>query len=73
MAENNTDSTKEIIETVATIGGILLLLGVLWWYNGGMERGGIRGLFIKPPPPIDSGEVYGPELGPPPQNQNEQN
>lgn len=71
MADEHSDSSKEIIETVLTIGGIILFLAILWWYNGGLTRESVRGLFLKPPPPVGTGEVYGPEIGPPSQNQNQ--
>ncbi len=72
MAVENHDEFEEIKKTVLMIGGILLLLFILWWMNGGPEKEGIRGLFIKPLPPVGSGEVYGPEFGPPPESQSGQ-
>jgi hypothetical protein len=52
-------------EPALWLGGILFALFALWWVGGGPERdGGIRGLFVAPPPPIGSGEVYGPEIAP---------
>ncbi|MBC7836263.1 hypothetical protein H7X87_00585 [Acetobacteraceae bacterium] len=60
MADEGGDGMKEIWETLFLLGGILVFLFILWFMNGGPEKEGIRGLFIKPLPPIDSGEVYGP-------------
>lgn len=45
--------------------GLLGVLVILWFYNGGPERADLRGIFLAPPPPIDSGDAYGPQLGEP--------
>ena len=37
------------------------LVGV-WYYTGGPEKADLGGLFLAPPPPIGSGEAYGPEF-----------
>ena len=42
---------------------VAALLG-LWYYSGGPERSDLRGIFIKPLPPVDTGESYGPTIGP---------
>jgi hypothetical protein len=39
---------------------ILVLLWVIWFLTGGPSRFE-KGPFIKPPNPIDTGEVYGPK------------
>jgi len=41
-------------------GGVLFL----WYISGGPERSDLRGIFLKPLPPVDTGESYGPTIGP---------
>jgi len=45
------------------VGGILALLIALWWVQGGPEKADLRGIFLAPPPPIDTGDAYGPQVG----------
>lgn len=40
--------------------GLLALLILVWFMSGGPERADLRGMFLAPPPPLDSGEAYGP-------------
>jgi hypothetical protein len=41
---------------------ILVLLWVVWFMTGGPQRiESMKGFFIKPPSPIDTGQVYGPK------------
>mgnify|MGYP003394434414 FL=1 len=43
---------------------ILAVLLALLWARGGLTSGkDLKGLFIKPPAPVGSGQVYGPQLG----------
>lgn len=44
------------------LGGLLILI-VLWFFSGGPERADLRGIFLAPPPPLDSGDAYGPQVG----------
>lgn len=46
-------------------GGLLGALIFLWWWQGGAERADLRGIFLAPPPPIGSGDAYGPQFGTP--------
>ena len=48
------------IENVWFLVGALVLLVALWYVNGGPGRADIRGIFLKPPPPLDTGASYGP-------------
>lgn len=40
---------------------IMAGLGALWWYSGGPSRADLRGIFLQPPPPVGTGESYGPD------------
>ena len=51
------------MQEVYFIGGILVILLILWIANGGPARSDLRGIFLAPPPPLGSGEAYGPEFG----------
>jgi hypothetical protein len=53
------------IQDVLFIVGLLLVLIVLWFVNGGPERADLKGIFLEPPPPLGTGESYGPEFGEP--------
>jgi len=35
----------------------------LWWVQGGPEKADLRGIFLAPPPPIGTGDAYGPQIG----------
>ena len=50
-------------EMVWFVGGILAVLIALWWVQGGPERADLRGIFLAPPPPLGTGEAYGPQIG----------
>lgn len=53
------DGTKEL----QWFGGLLAILFLAWLISGGPERYSLETdkPFIKPPSPLDSGEIYGPE------------
>jgi hypothetical protein len=52
--------TRDPLDDVKWIAGIMLLLWFVWFFTGGPERQSSQGgLFIKPPSPLDSGETYG--------------
>ena len=53
------------------VGGLAILIA-LWWIQGGPERADLRGIFLSPPPPIGTGESYGPQVGEPNPNINQQ-
>ena len=44
---------------LAALAGLI----ILWWVQGGPERADLRGIFLAPPPPLDSGDAYGPGFG----------
>ncbi len=41
--------------------GILAVIWLIWFFMGGAESGRTGGPFIKPPAPLDTGEIYGPD------------
>lgn len=45
------------------VGGILVVLVALWYYNGGPDKADLRGIFLAPPPPLGTGDAYGPQVG----------
>jgi len=45
--------------------GIIALLVILWFANGGPQRSDLRGLFLAPPAPVGPGNSYGPQVGQP--------
>lgn len=51
------------VEDAIFIIGILVVLVVLWFATGGPSRSDIRGIFIHPPQPLDTGGAYGPAPG----------
>ncbi len=66
MAEEEQGSSGGIPETVVFLVGLLVVLGALWVVRGGPKAGDIQpGIFLKPPAPLGTGEVYGPAIGAP--------
>ena len=45
-------------EIILFVGGILLVLVLLWYYNGGPDKADLRGLFLAPPMPVGIGDPY---------------
>src|SRR3989344_2883822 len=45
--------------------GIIAILIVLWFANGGPERADLRGMFLAPPAPVGPGNAHGPQVGQP--------
>lgn len=43
--------------------GIIVVLVVIWFATGGPSRADLRGIFVKPPAPLDTGDAYGPTIG----------
>ncbi len=43
--------------------GILGILVALWFASGGPGKADLRGLFLSPPPPLGTGDAYGPQVG----------
>jgi hypothetical protein len=42
--------------------GILIVLFVIWIARGGYNAQNLRGIFLAPPPPLGTGNSYGPQL-----------
>jgi len=51
------------VEDLLFIVGIIVVLVVLWFATGGPERADLRGIFLHPPVPLDTGGSYGPTIG----------
>lgn len=62
MAEEKKEGGGPIEDALFII-GLLAVLIVLWYVNGGPERSDLRGIFLAPPAPLGDGEAYGPEFG----------
>ena len=42
---------------------VLIGMWVVWYFTGGPQRNSTKeGILIKPPTPLDSGQIYGPKL-----------
>ena len=65
MAEEETKSTTTAGQAALSVLGIIALLVILWFANGGPQKADLRGLFIAPPAPVGPGNAYGPQLGQP--------
>ena len=63
MAEE--EKKESPVQSALFVLGFLGLLVVLWFANGGPSRADLRGLFLAPPPPVGTGEAYGPQVGEP--------
>jgi hypothetical protein len=50
-------------EPVWWVVGLLVVIAIVWYANGGPARSDLRGIFITPPPPVGTGQAYGPTLG----------
>ncbi|MDO8548478.1 MAG: hypothetical protein Q7R71_02290 [bacterium] len=51
------------VEDLLFIVGVIVVLIVLWFATGGPERADLRGIFLHPPAPLDTGGAYGPTIG----------
>lgn len=49
------------MQEVWFIVGLLVVLLVLWYAQGGPSRADLRGIFLQPLPPLGSGQSYGPD------------
>ena len=69
MAEEKKDEGREAVQLALFVLGSLAFLIALWYFTGGPSRADLRGIFLTPPPPLNSGDAYGrqPET---PTNQN---
>jgi hypothetical protein len=51
---------SSIPDVVPFLIGLFLVLGALWWVRGGYTQTQ-EGWLLRPPPPLDTGEVYDPQ------------
>ena len=51
------------VEDLFFIIGVIVVLVAVWFATGGPSRADIRGIFLHPPPPVDTGGSYGPTIG----------
>ena len=51
------------VEDLFFIVGVIVVLVVLWFATGGPKRADLRGIFLHPPAPLDTGGAYGPTVG----------
>ena len=56
---------RNVMNDVWFVLGGLAILVILWFFAGGPGKADLRGLFLAPPAPLDSGEAYGPQVGTP--------
>ncbi len=62
MAEEHKDPVAEAKSFAFFVFGLVGILLVLWYVSGGPERSDLRGIFLKPPAPLNTGESYGPTI-----------
>jgi hypothetical protein len=64
MAEEKKEGGGETAGQAAlSVLGVLALLVILWFANGGYQRADLRGIFLAPPAPVGPGNAYGPNIG----------
>jgi hypothetical protein len=51
------------VEDLLFMVGVVVVLVVLWFATGGPSRSDLRGIFLRPPAPLDTGGAYGPTIG----------
>ena len=51
------------VEDLLFIVGVIVVLVVLWFATGGPKRADLRGIFLHPPVPLNTGGAYGPTIG----------
>ena len=51
------------VEDLLFIVGVLVVLVAIWFATGGPKRADLRGIFLHPPAPLDTGDAYGPTVG----------
>jgi hypothetical protein len=42
---------------------VIVVLVAVWFASGGASRADLRGIFLHPPAPVDTGGAYGPTIG----------
>jgi hypothetical protein len=65
MAEEEKKEGETAGQAALSILGIIAILVILWFANGGAERADLRGIFLAPPAPVGPGGAYGPQVGQP--------
>ncbi len=43
--------------------GLILVLVLIWFAEGGPAKSNLQGIFIHPPEPVGTGGAYGPTIG----------
>lgn len=61
MADEKPSDGGGPMEVVFFVVGIFVVLGILWFANGGPSRADLRGIFLHPPVPLGTGGAYGPQ------------
>jgi hypothetical protein len=64
MPPSKHETTGEIEMLLFVFGGFALLVAI-WYFSGGAEKADLRGIFLNPPAPLDSGDAYGPSINNP--------
>lgn len=62
MAHEEADPLAEAKSFLFFFLGILATLLVLWYMTGDRSPSDLRGIFLKPPPPVGTGDSYGPTI-----------
>ena len=65
MAEEKKEGGQTAGQAALSVLGIIAILVILWFANGGPERAELRGMFLAPPAPVGPGTSYGPDIGQP--------
>lgn len=65
MADEEKKPGETAGQAALSILGIIAILIVLWFANGGPQKADLRGMFIAPPAPVGPGNAYGPQVGQP--------
>lgn len=65
MAEEEKKDSQSAGQAALSILGMIAILIILWFANGGPERADLRGIFLAPPAPVGPGNAYGPQVGQP--------
>ncbi len=63
--EEHKEKGQSAGQAALSILGLIAILVILWFANGGPERADLRGLFLAPPAPVGPGNAYGPQVGQP--------
>ena len=61
MADENGGGGTDIEMLIFVFGSFAALVAV-WYFTGGPAKADLRGIFLAPPAPINSGDAYGPQI-----------